>query len=355
MSPPDLQAFAQGLSQQIGADYFRSVGLHLAEMLAADIVLIGKVEEDFYEIDAVTVVLEGRVVPNFRIGLSGTPCENLLNRTGCFYPSGVAKLFPKATLITQFNIEGYAGIPILGSSGQVLGLLITAFRNPISNLEGIRSALEIFSGRLGAEMQRKVAEDQVRVNEVRFRAVFENVSDVVTVMASSGTILQQNSAVERLAGFSPGEWIGTTLLDWIHPDDVPAVSAAFDALARKTLSEFSHSVRLKAQRGQWKSFEIKMRRSPIGFEVDGFIATLRDQSEREELTRKLDAYSKKEKRVNWTPVHRAELERILRNAGDQAELIQRSSTLPSDVSRRLQNLRDQAARGLALLDEITGD
>ena len=54
----------------------------------------------------------------------------------------------------------------------------------------------------------KLAEEELRESEIKFRMIFQNVTDVITYVSRYGKILDVNGRVEELFGYKPDELIG---------------------------------------------------------------------------------------------------------------------------------------------------
>jgi PAS domain S-box-containing protein len=77
--------------------------------------------------------------------------------------------------------------------------------------------------------ERKLAEQEQRRNDARFRTVIENASDMIAVLSRSGEILFQSPSSRAVLGRAPEDLVGKNALDFTHPDDL---SLAHGALAR---------------------------------------------------------------------------------------------------------------------------
>ena len=69
--------------------------------------------------------------------------------------------------------------------------------------------------------QREKAERALRDSEAHFRSLIENSYDIITVIDRDALVTYVSPSIERLLGFSPGQVIGRSILDLIHPDDRP--------------------------------------------------------------------------------------------------------------------------------------
>ncbi|HTW95962.1 MAG TPA: EAL domain-containing protein [Tepidisphaeraceae bacterium] len=67
-------------------------------------------------------------------------------------------------------------------------------------------------------------------SEERFRILAENSSDVISRRTADGTYLYVSPASHHTLGYSPDEMIGQQFLEYVHPDDLPAVAAGSQQL-----------------------------------------------------------------------------------------------------------------------------
>ncbi|MFA6362520.1 PAS domain S-box protein [Methanoregula sp.] len=69
--------------------------------------------------------------------------------------------------------------------------------------------------------ERKKAEDEIRESEEKFRTFVENADDIIYSITPTGIYSYISPQVTELLGYEPGEWIGKSAIDLIHPDDLP--------------------------------------------------------------------------------------------------------------------------------------
>jgi len=87
-----------------------------------------------------------------------------------------------------------------------------------------------------------------------YRALVEQTRDLITVVDRHGTILFKNRSTERTLGYTATELVGRNVFEFIHPDDLPRVRAAFEqALLGEPGPAIEHRFRYKD--GSWRIFE----------------------------------------------------------------------------------------------------
>ncbi|HUJ79233.1 MAG TPA: PAS domain S-box protein [Nitrospiria bacterium] len=101
--------------------------------------------------------------------------------------------------------------------------------------------------------------------EKYFQSLIENSSDVITVVDLMGTILYDSPSVERVLGYRQGQLAGDSVVNYIHPEDIPRVTT----ILKNGIKEIgkSHVVEFRFRRidGLWCLLESLGR----GYRVDG--------------------------------------------------------------------------------------
>ncbi len=206
-----------------GQNFFTSVSEHLCEALEASYVFVGKFFPDSEDSGSHVSVVggyssDGPLDP-FEYDLTDTPCDNVMGNEACTYPSNVQNLFPKDQALIDWGIEGYAGIPLWGSEGKVLGVMVALTPNPIHDTDLTVALMTAFSERISAEMQRTEAEDEVEASESKYRALFENMTlgyalhEIIVDpegLPINYRFVEVNDRFEQLTGLKAADVVGRT-------------------------------------------------------------------------------------------------------------------------------------------------
>jgi PAS domain S-box-containing protein len=187
-----LQALAEVTSRDAGRGFFQSVLLRVCRALGADFAFVGELRGGTNEVvRTLAVVDSGSVVDDTEYALAETPCENVVGRTTCTYPRGVAALFPHDPMLLELGIEAYVGCPLIDSRGEVMGLIAALFRKPLEDPAGPESILQICSSRVASELEclraERAREQLLRHTEDRVREL-EGLYAVSRVVAESTTL-----------------------------------------------------------------------------------------------------------------------------------------------------------------------
>jgi signal transduction histidine kinase len=162
-----LRAIEAGTASAIGADFFRALVRNLASALR---VRYAFVAECLGDDGSGRVKARSRAYwehddfgKDFEYEIPGTPCNAVVNGQTCHHADDLQALFPADTWLVKIDAKSYLGIPMLGSSGEVIGHMAILDTRPMLDASVATSVMKLSAGRAAAELERlKAAEGQQR-------------------------------------------------------------------------------------------------------------------------------------------------------------------------------------------------
>jgi PAS domain S-box-containing protein len=153
-----LRELVEGTSGAWGEALFRAMVRHFAHALEVPFAFVTEcTEHPARRVRTLAAWKDRGFVDNFEYDVAGTPCEAVVDGKTCFYPRGLATLFPR-----EKGWESFLGVPILSSNGKVLGHLAFFDRREMPEDMLVDAIFKVFAARAGAEMERRHALDELR-------------------------------------------------------------------------------------------------------------------------------------------------------------------------------------------------
>jgi len=124
----------------------------------------------------------------------------------------------------------------------------------------------------------------------RYKILVEEATDSIGVVSEDGTIQYQNPAIERILGYDPNAFEGTTAFEYMHSDDQGEVMERFHELVTDG-GDRTDRVQYRMQRadGSWRWLESEGS-SQTDMALGGYVITSRDITERREREQQLTQY-----------------------------------------------------------------
>ena len=115
-----------------GDAFFDRLAEGLSGTLRMEMVLVGRLAAGApKQVRTLAFRMDGAAGEPFTYDLKGAPCERVVGRVPCVFPSHVAELFPEDAVLAQNGFSSYVGVPLSASDGTPLGLLAALSRRPL--------------------------------------------------------------------------------------------------------------------------------------------------------------------------------------------------------------------------------
>lgn len=200
--------------------------------------------------------------------------------------------------IEEFGVVAYAGIPLVTSESHVVGTICAIDHQPrqwtgedVDLLEEL-GGLALARLELRAEVRRRRrTEEELGAQADQYRAMVENMDEIITVVGEGGVILYESSSVERILGHAPDALVGRDMMELVHPDDRASVRRALGELQGSPGASRIGEVRFEDADGGWRKLEYIAKNLLHVPAVAGIVVNSRDVSEQralEEAVRQAD-------------------------------------------------------------------
>lgn len=197
------------LCQHTGQDFFNQLMLQLATLTGASMVLAGLQQLATEQVYAIACYHQGQLQQSFHYDLPGTPCSfsHQSNESICIHAHDLARQFPEDKMLTELDLQAYAGLSVNDQRNQPLGILVLLFEQPLQNTGWLNTLLTLLKPRLTAEFHHRRDQE----NLMLAAAAFET-REGIFIASANMRIQQANQAFSRMCGTDPDSLVGTPVL-----------------------------------------------------------------------------------------------------------------------------------------------
>jgi PAS domain S-box-containing protein len=135
--------------------------------------------------------------------------------------------------------------------------------------------------------EQKICEIISNDRESYYRALIENISDVITILTGNKTILYSGASTKKVVNYEPDDLIGGIYSNYIHPEDRAAFEETFDSSLLAGASPISLSYRFLSKSGDYLHLESVMTNMIQNGAVNGVIINSRDITSRIKMQQEL--------------------------------------------------------------------
>ncbi|HEV7839666.1 MAG TPA: response regulator, partial [Gemmatimonadaceae bacterium] len=195
-------------------------------------------------------------------------------------------------------------------------------------------------------------EEALRRSEMRFRAIIENVDDIIVILNRDGSRSYVSPAMTRILGYSQEELLASTAQDSIHPDDWPAVRELMASVKGTPGTVASGQARYRHKDGSWRIFDGAMINLTDIPGVEGMVVTLRDVTEHAGLESELRQAQKMELVGQLAGGVAHDFNNLLTVITGRTEFLLEAENLAEDQETDLAEIRKAAGRATELTRQL---
>ena len=215
------------------------------------------------------------------------------------------------------------------------------------------SFIQAMANIVAEAVERLASEHALRRSEEYFRSLTQTSSDVILVMKPDGIITFSSNSV-RVFGRPQEGYVGTTGMEFVHPDDHEEARRGLVEVMEKGSAQYE--LRIRDEHGEWRICE---SRAVLSHDADGaplIVARIRDITERKRLEHELiqardaaleAARIKSEFMANISHEIRTPLNAIVGFTG-----LLLDTPVSADQSEMLESVRTSSDALLALINDV---
>ncbi len=155
-----FHALVEGTVGSIGQELYDRIVSQLAAWLDCEVALLGRFDYESGGVMPLAMQIDGKMVRDYMPQLAGSLFGVSAENDFTLYRSGVAGRFPEDAMLADLGADGYAGVPLKGESGNVIGILCAISRHKLSPPPRIEEVMDIFAARATAEVERHRLEEE---------------------------------------------------------------------------------------------------------------------------------------------------------------------------------------------------
>lgn len=192
--------------------------------------------------------------------------------------------------------QGWNAATVLGNGAQQLGWLVVdnlLHQKPAT--KPLLDTLGLFGLTVGTLLTQKRMQLALRASEARYRLLAENITDVVMRTNAAFECQYVSLSSRTILGYAPEELLGQSMLAFVHPDDLsPLLTIIAEAQPVLMLV-----LRFRHKQGHyiWLESNGRIIRSAVTGEIEAFISSARDISDRKSAEMALQESEEKYRRL----------------------------------------------------------
>jgi signal transduction histidine kinase len=164
-----LRSVAEGTAGAVGEEFLRGLVRHVAEALAARMVLVAEaLDPEGTRVRVIAGWHDGAPIEEpFEYMTRGQPCALVPGQSVVSFPEALVTRFPEDHAAVELGLESYLAVCLRDSAGAHLGHLAVLDSRRMEAEEGDVAVLRIFAARASAELERRNQAAALRASRAR--------------------------------------------------------------------------------------------------------------------------------------------------------------------------------------------
>jgi PAS domain S-box-containing protein len=215
------EELVNGTAGLSGDQFFNALVKDLAAAMQVRYALVSEaISEKRERVRALAYWAGGQWAPRFEYDVHGTTCERVvLEGQMSYVPDHVQMLFPNEKALVAMKAVCYLGVPLVASTGAVIGHLFVMDDRPLSDFQRAKSLITSSAKRAAMELERRNSLNALRSSEGMLRSVLESLNDGIIMTDLQDIVKYANNRMAEMSGFSMEEMLGKTWSTLLLPAD----------------------------------------------------------------------------------------------------------------------------------------
>jgi PAS domain S-box-containing protein len=194
-----LRTILEGTATVTGERFFEALVENLSKALQTHAAWVTEYLSESRRLRALAFYLDGTFLKDWEMDIVGTPCEHVIEQARLIhFPDNLLNLFPIDPDVTGIKAASYLGMPLIDSTGKILGHLAVIDTRPMPREPRILAIFRIFASRASAELQRLHAESATREREQKLRRLVDSAMDAIIELDENLRVTRINPAAEKV-------------------------------------------------------------------------------------------------------------------------------------------------------------
>jgi PAS domain S-box-containing protein len=253
-------------------------------------------------------------------------------------------------LATEHGLRACWSTPIASHQGKILGSFAMYYREPRSPVPAELEMTSLATFMAGIAIERWQVDLERRRAIENYRALVENLNDVVFSLDAEGRFSYVSPIIENISGYTVSEVVGKTFTSFVHPEDLQALVSSFANTAAGIEAPFEFRVFSKNGNVLW--CRSSSRRVLSGDRVVGITGIVQDITERKFLEKQLVQAQKMEAVGRLAGGIAHDFNNVLGVVLGQCELLLQKLAPTDSSHRRVEQICQAGKRAASLTGQL---